>query len=40
MKVLGKQVYRFEGVEVVPSQGCLRRNGEQLDVRQKSLQVR
>ncbi len=39
VKVLGKQVYRFDGVEVDPSQGCLRRNGEELSVRQKSLQA-
>lgn len=39
MKMLGKQVYRFDGVEVDPSQGCLRRNGEELSVRQKSLQA-
>jgi tetratricopeptide (TPR) repeat protein len=39
MKVLGKQVYRFDNVEVDPAQGCLRRNGEELSVRQKSLQA-
>ncbi|MDQ3668540.1 MAG: tetratricopeptide repeat protein [Acidobacteriota bacterium] len=39
MKLLGKQVYRFDGVEVDPSQGCLRRNGEELSVRQKSLRA-
>lgn len=39
MKVPGKQLYRFEGVELDPSQGCLRRGGEELPVRQKSLHV-
>jgi tetratricopeptide (TPR) repeat protein/DNA-binding winged helix-turn-helix (wHTH) protein len=39
MEVLGRQVYRFDGVEVDPSQGCLRRGGEELHVRQKSLRA-
>src|SRR5687767_14460593 len=39
MKVLSKQIYRFDGIEVDPSQGCLRHNGEEISVRQKSLQV-
>lgn len=39
MQVLSRQVYRFEGVEVDPSQGCLRRDGEELSVRQKSLRA-
>lgn len=39
MKILGKQIYRFEDVELDPSQGCLRRAGEELAVRQKSLQA-
>jgi tetratricopeptide (TPR) repeat protein/DNA-binding winged helix-turn-helix (wHTH) protein len=39
MKLLNKQVYRFAGVEVDPSQGCLRRNGVELPLRQKSIQV-
>jgi tetratricopeptide (TPR) repeat protein/DNA-binding winged helix-turn-helix (wHTH) protein len=39
MKVLGKQIYRFEGVELDPSQGCLRRDGEELRVRQKTLRA-
>ncbi|MGH9961570.1 MAG: winged helix-turn-helix domain-containing protein, partial [Pyrinomonadaceae bacterium] len=37
--MLGKQVYRFDGVEVDPSQGCLRRNGLELPMRQKSIQA-
>jgi tetratricopeptide (TPR) repeat protein/DNA-binding winged helix-turn-helix (wHTH) protein/TolB-like protein len=39
MNVLGNLLYRFEGVEVNPSQGSLSRNGEELVVRQKSLQL-
>lgn len=39
MKVLGKQVYRFADVEVDPAQGCLRRGGEELYLRQKSLRA-
>jgi tetratricopeptide (TPR) repeat protein/DNA-binding winged helix-turn-helix (wHTH) protein len=39
MKILGKQVYRFEGVEMDPSQGCLRRDGIELPLRQKSVQA-
>ena len=39
MNVLAKQIYRFEGVEVDPSLGSLKRNGEELGLRQKSLQV-
>jgi DNA-binding winged helix-turn-helix (wHTH) protein/TolB-like protein/Flp pilus assembly protein TadD len=39
MKLLNKQVYRFDGVEVDPSHGCLRRNGVELPVRQKSIQA-
>ena len=39
MKVLGKQIYRFDGVEVDPSHGCLRRGGEELFLRQKAFQV-
>ncbi len=37
MKVIGKRVYRFNGVELDPYRGCLSRNGEELAVRQKSL---
>lgn len=39
MKLFGKHVYRFEGVELDPSQGCLKMNGEQIYIRQKLLQV-
>ena len=39
MKVVSRQIYRFNGVEVNAAQGCLRRNGAELRVRQKSLQV-
>jgi tetratricopeptide (TPR) repeat protein/DNA-binding winged helix-turn-helix (wHTH) protein len=39
MKVLGRQIYRFDDIEVDPAHGCLRRGGEELEVRQKSLQV-
>jgi tetratricopeptide (TPR) repeat protein/DNA-binding winged helix-turn-helix (wHTH) protein len=39
MRVLGRQIYRFDGIEVDPSRGCLRRGSEELEVRQKSLQL-
>lgn len=39
MKALGKQIYRFDGIELNGFQGNLRRDGEELSVRQKSLQV-
>lgn len=39
MKLLSKQVYRFDGVEVDPAQGCVRRNGVELSIRQKSIQA-
>jgi tetratricopeptide (TPR) repeat protein/DNA-binding winged helix-turn-helix (wHTH) protein len=39
MKVLDRQIYRFDGVEVDPSHGCLRRGGEELFPRQKVFQV-
>ena len=39
MKVLGKQIYRFYGVEVDPWQKCLRRDGEELELRQKSFRA-
>jgi tetratricopeptide (TPR) repeat protein/DNA-binding winged helix-turn-helix (wHTH) protein len=39
MKVIARQVYRFEGVEVDASKGSLRLNGEEVNIRQKSLRV-
>ncbi len=39
MEVLNRQIYRFEDIEVDPSRRCLRRGGEELEVRQKSLRA-
>ena len=39
MKVLGRQIYRFDEIEVDLSRGCVRRGGDELEVRQKSLQL-
>jgi tetratricopeptide (TPR) repeat protein len=39
MRTLGTPIYRCEGIEIDPAQGCLRRNGEDLYPRQKSFQV-
>jgi tetratricopeptide (TPR) repeat protein/DNA-binding winged helix-turn-helix (wHTH) protein len=39
MKVLNSPIYRFDGVEVDPSQRSLRREGEELAVRHQSFQV-
>jgi tetratricopeptide (TPR) repeat protein/DNA-binding winged helix-turn-helix (wHTH) protein len=39
MRLLDKQIYRFEGVELDPSQGCLRLRGEEIYIRQKLLQL-
>ncbi len=39
MRLSDKQVYRFEGVELDLSQGCLSINGEQVYIRQKLLHV-
>ncbi|MFL6336618.1 MAG: tetratricopeptide repeat protein [Pyrinomonadaceae bacterium] len=39
MKVLGRLVYRFEGIELFPAQGRLRRDGEESYPRQKSFQL-
>jgi tetratricopeptide (TPR) repeat protein/DNA-binding winged helix-turn-helix (wHTH) protein len=37
MKELSKHIYRFDGVELDPSQSCLSRSGQELPLRQKSL---
>lgn len=39
MKAPSKHLYRFNGIELDPAQGCLRRNGEELYPRQKSLRA-
>src|SRR5713226_6228434 len=39
MQPAGHLVYRFEGIEVDPARGCLRRNGEEIHLPQKPLQV-
>jgi tetratricopeptide (TPR) repeat protein/DNA-binding winged helix-turn-helix (wHTH) protein len=39
MRVLGGQIYRFCGIEVDRSRRCLRRGGEELEVRQKALEA-
>lgn len=39
MKMLEEQVYRFEGLELDPLLRCLRREGVELEVRQKSLRA-
>ena len=35
----GKQIYRVEDVEIDPLRGCLRRNGDEVYLRPKTLQV-
>ena len=39
MSVLGRQIYRFDGVEVDVSQWSLRRDGEELAVRRRAFQA-
>ena len=39
MGASGKRIYRFEDIEVDTSQNCIRRNGEQYFLRQKTFQV-
>jgi tetratricopeptide (TPR) repeat protein len=39
MSLPGRRLYRFQSVELDPAQACLRRNGEDLYVRQKSFQA-
>ncbi|HZS06075.1 MAG TPA: tetratricopeptide repeat protein [Blastocatellia bacterium] len=39
MQILDRPIYRVAGIEVDPARGSLRRDGEELALRQKSLQV-
>lgn len=39
MNQLGERVYRFEGIEVDVAQGCLKRDGAELHLRQKTFHV-
>jgi len=38
MNGTGKQIYCFAEVEIDPLRGCLRRNGEEIYLRPKTLQ--
>ena len=35
----GQRIYRLDGIEIDTSQVCLRRNGQELHLRQKTFQV-
>jgi eukaryotic-like serine/threonine-protein kinase len=39
MRVLNQQLFRFEGIETDPSQGCLKIGGQELYIRRKLMQL-
>src|SRR5690348_3506986 len=39
MDLLNKPIYIFQGIEMDPGRGCLRRNGQEEHLRQQTFQV-